>query len=321
MLFQKRHKGLAVFGTERYKPSMKTLDFVVKELPDDPRLDKIIPLHQKEISRSQSRKLIEGGSVYVNQKRCHMNGKVLKRGDKIRIQISEKEPEELSPLEAARVIFENQDWIVVNKPPFLPSHATIDSSRFHLVLALQEFIAKRDKKKPQDVYLGIHHRLDRDTSGLILFTKRKEANAAVAQAFQERTVEKTYLALCQGSLAQPTVIKSFLGPSARNKRQFASVKKGGKYAETDVQSVGEKTHLGRAYSLIQAKPKTGRTHQIRVHLAENDLPILGDATYGVEHPQAPRVMLHAWKLEILGKTFTAPLPDDFRFLDFAAPGE
>ena len=300
---------------------MKTVDFRVEELPEEPRLDKVIPLHSKELSRSQARKLIENGSVYVNQKRCHKNSRTVEKGDRIRVVISEK-PAEAAPIfDDARIIFENPDIVVVNKPPFLPTHETIDSSRFHLVQALQEWMAKRDRKKPAEIYLGIHHRLDRDTSGLILFTKRKEANAAVAQAFQNQEVRKTYLALCQGKLESPETIKSFLGPSPRNKRIMASVKRGGKFAETEVKPAGSKSIGGMFYSLVEAKPKTGRTHQIRVHLSENGLPILGDKTYGVEHPEATRVMLHAWKLEILGKTFQAPLPDDFRFLDFKAPRE
>ncbi|MGZ3671284.1 MAG: RluA family pseudouridine synthase, partial [Bdellovibrionota bacterium] len=77
----------------------------------------------------------------------------------------------------------------------------------------------------------------------------------------------------------------------------------------------------RRVSLIEASPKTGRTHQIRVHLSENNLPILGDETYGVRFSGVKRVLLHAWKLELLGKTFHAPLPDDFRILDFHEPGE
>lgn len=300
---------------------MKTVDFRIEILPEDPRLDKAIPLHRKDISRNMARKLIDSGSVYVNQKRCQQNAKTVAMGDKIRLIISEKEPQELEAFDAARLIFEDQDLLVVNKPPFLPTHETIDTTRFHLVLALQEFLAKRDGKKPSQIYLGIHHRLDRDTSGVILFTKRKEANAAVAQAFQGREVQKTYLALSQGSLSSPLTIKSFLGPSLRNKRVFSTVKKGGKFAETEVRILETKKASGKAVSLVEAKPKTGRTHQIRVHLAENGLPILGDQTYGIAFPGAKRVMLHAWKLEVLGHTFRAALPDDFRFLDFKEPQE
>jgi RluA family pseudouridine synthase len=295
---------------------MKTLDFKVTELPEDPRLDKVIPFLAKEISRNTARKLVENGSVYVNTKRCKQNAKVLVMGDKIRLVIDEsKDDKEEFLFTADRVVFEDQDLIVVNKPPYLPTHETIDTSRHHLVVALQKFLGDRDKKKPPMVYLGIHHRLDVNTSGLILFTKRKEANAAVAQAFQEHRVQKTYLALSRGKLPEPKVLKSFIGPSARNKRVFASILRNGKYAETEIRGLESKGDI----TLVEAKPKTGRTHQIRVHLSENGLPILGDQTYGVTHPKAPRVMLHAWRLEILGKTFRAPLPEDFLRLAFDEP--
>jgi 23S rRNA pseudouridine1911/1915/1917 synthase len=295
---------------------MQTIDLKVTELPEDPRLDKVIPHLAKDISRSAARKLIENGSVYVNQKRCKMNAKTLEMGDKIRLVIDEsKEEKEEFLFTADRVVFEDDDVIVVNKPPYLPTHETIDTTRHHLVVALQKFLGERDKKKPAMVYLGIHHRLDVNTSGLILFTKRKEANAPVAQAFQEHRVQKTYLAISRGRLDEPKVIKSFIGPSARNKRVFASIKRNGKYAETEIRAVEKKGDL----TLVEARPKTGRTHQIRVHLSENGLPIVGDQTYGVSHPKAERVMLHAWRLEILGKNFRAPLPEDFRRLAFEEP--
>lgn len=301
---------------------MKTYEFVVSELPDDPRLDKVIPLHVKEISRGQARKLIEEGGVYLNRKRCQKNAKTVTTGDKIRIVAAA--PEAIAArqefvLEPRHILFEDADIIVVNKPPRLPTHGTIDSSRFHLVEAIENFLEKRDGTKK--AYLGIHHRLDLDTSGVILFSKRKEANPALAQAFQDREVQKTYLAVSLGAKREPFVIKSFLAPSKRNKRFWCSVRSGGKYAETAVRIVDSKPYHGKTVSLVEASPKTGRTHQIRVHLSENKLPILGDEAYGVKAPDVERVLLHAWKLEILGKRFMAPLPDDFRRLDFQEPRE
>jgi RluA family pseudouridine synthase len=295
---------------------MKFSEFTVTSLPEDPRLDKVIPLHVKTLSRGAARRLIEGGAVYVNRKRCQQNGKLMKAGDTVRVMEapeSRPEPREFE-FTADRILFEDADLIVVNKPPGLPTHETIDSSRHHLVRALTLFLATRDKILPARVYLGIHHRLDVNTSGALLFTKRREANAPVAQAFQDRTVQKTYLAVCLGELHEPRVIKSFLAESRQNKRKIESVRSGGKYAETAVRSVEAKTIQARRISLIEAAPKTGRTHQIRVHLADNDLPILGDETYGVRFPGVKRVLLHAWKLEVLGKTFEAPLPEDFRAL-------
>jgi len=295
---------------------MKSLQFKVEKATDDPRLDKIIPLHLPEISRSQARALIENGSVYVDKKRCHKNAKTVNHGQQIQIHISKKPAAAKQDSENPSIVFESADWIVVNKPPFLPTHETLDTSRYHLALWIQETLAKREKKDKKEIYLGIHHRLDRDTSGIILFSKRKEANIALAHAFQEREVEKTYLALCQGKLEGPRTIKSFMGNDPKNKRKHCSVKSGGRYAETLIRPVEEKTISGKVYSLVEASPKTGRTHQIRVHLSENSLPILGDETYGVKHPAARRVLLHAWKLSILGKSFTAPPPKDFHILDF-----
>ncbi|MGZ3738946.1 MAG: RluA family pseudouridine synthase, partial [Bdellovibrionota bacterium] len=283
------------------------------------------PLHVKTLSRGAARKLIEGGAVYLNRKRCQQNGKIVRAGDKVRVMEAPESAQERGPQEfrftAEHIIFEDQDWIVVNKPPALPTHETIDSSRHHLVRSLQNFLGERDKILPARVYLGIHHRLDVNTSGAILFTKRKEANSAVSQAFQERHVQKTYLAASLGELSEPRLIKSFLAESRQNKRKIESVRSGGKYAETAIRSVETKMLQARRVSLIEASPKTGRTHQIRVHLAENDLPILGDETYGVRFPGVKRVLLHAWKLELMGKSFRAPLPDDFRILDFHEPGE
>jgi 23S rRNA pseudouridine1911/1915/1917 synthase len=313
-------KLLALFGAERYERRMSQLDFSIDKLPDEPRLDKVIPFYVENISRSAARKLIENGSVYVNRKRCKMNAKVINVGDKLRVMVDalEKEQEDIK-LTKEQILFEDKDIIVVNKPPLLPTHETRDQSRHHLVQALKEFIGERDKKSPKDVYLGIHHRLDRDTSGVIMFTKRTEANAKVAQAFQAQEVRKTYMAIVLGGLPKPIAIKSFLGPSPKNKRQQATVQRGGKFAETLVRAIATSNSRGKLLTMVEAAPKTGRTHQIRVHLSENNMPIIGDHTYGVQFPGAPRLMLHAWRLDILGKQFHAPLPQDFRDLDFEEP--
>lgn len=302
---------------------MKQYEITVTQLPEDPRLDKVIPLHLPELSRSHARSLIENGSVYVNRKRCQKNAKEMRVGDSIRILISDspRDDGENFVFTADRIIYEDADIIVVNKPPYLPTHETIDTSRHHLVLALQEFLAKRDgKKSPKDVYLGVHHRLDRDTSGVLLFTKRKEANAAVAQAFQNREVQKTYYAVVLGEPSRKSfTIKSHIGPHPRNKRLFASVLRGGKYAETEVRVLETRILHSKKISLVEAKPLTGRTHQIRVHLSEEGLPILGDLSYGVRFKEAERLLLHAARLELLEKRFEAPLPEDFTALAFRDP--
>ncbi len=301
---------------------MKHYDITVRQIPADNRLDKAIPLHVPELSRSFTRKLIEGGSVYLNGKRCQQNARSVRVGDKVRVVIPVEEEREERVLTDKDIVFEDEDLIVVSKPAGVPTHATIDSSRHHLVEAVQQYLAKRQKKQPAEIYLGVHHRLDRDTSGVILFTKRKEANPRIAQAFQERAVSKVYLAVCSGKPKEKRFeIKSFLGTHPKNKRKVASVRSGGKVAETIVEALETKVIQGRPVTLVRAEPKTGRMHQIRVHLAENGLPILGDETYGVTAPGIGRTLLHAFRLTIDGKSFMAPPPEDFQSLDFTLPRE
>ena len=301
---------------------MKHYDITVQQIPADNRLDKAIPLHLPELSRSFARKLIEGGSVYLNGKRCQQNARAVRVGDKLRVVIPVEEERKETALSKADIVFEDADLIVVNKPAGVPTHATIDSSRHHLVEAVQQYLADREKKNPTDIYIGVHHRLDRDTSGVILFTKRKEANPKIAQAFQERSVSKEYLAICAGKPKEKRFeIKSYLGTHPRNKRKVASVHSGGKFAETAVEALETKAIQGKSVTLVRAEPKTGRMHQIRVHLAENGLPILGDETYGVTFPGVQRTLLHAFRLSIDGKSFTAPIPTDFQSLDFTVPRE
>lgn len=306
---------------------MKQYDFELKSLPEDARLDKAIAAHAQtagiEISRSYAKKLIEDGGVYLNRKRCRQCARPVRIGDKIRVCISEAQNDAAEKdyvLPERLVIYEDDDIIVVNKPPFIPTHATIDTSRNHLVLATQTMLAARAKKKASEIYLGVHHRLDRDTSGIILFTKRKEANPRIAQAFQERKFQKTYLAVCLGVPREKEFpVKNFLGTDPRNKRFFRSVQREGKFAHTDFRLLETLFIQSRKISLMEAKPLTGRTHQIRIHLSENKLPILGDATYGVRFQDIPRLLLHAWRLELDGQSWHAPMPEDFQSLGFKEP--
>ena len=299
---------------------MKTHLITVRELGDDPRLDKVIPLHVESLSRSLVRKLIENGSVYVNQKRCSKNARSMRVGDKIKIVVAAETREHSYELNAEQIIYEDADIIVLNKPPFLPTHATLDAKRHHLAESVQIYLGKKSGRDPKNVYLGMHHRLDRDTSGVILFTKRKELNAPIAQAFQGRDLEKTYLAVSKGKPQQETfIIKNYLGPNPRDKKLMCSVTREGKFAETHFRALHTLQKENESITLFEAQPKTGRTHQIRVHLSEAGYPILGDSYYGTSFPGVERMLLHAWKLKILDKTFLAPLPRDFLKLDFQEP--
>jgi RluA family pseudouridine synthase len=208
---------------------------------------------------------------------------------------------------------------MVSKPPGLPSHPTVDEARDSLFTAVARFLTKRDGDSP---YLGIHQRLDRDTSGVVFFTKSRRVNAAVSESFSRHEVVKTYQALtvapARGKVPKEWTIKNYLGKvsSISNRARYGAVRSDGDRAETSFRIIEQHPHG----IWLEATPKTGRTHQIRVHLAEYRLPILGDDLYGPQnsHIIAPRLMLHASQLrfshpvtrvEISAKS---PLPDDFK---------
>jgi RluA family pseudouridine synthase len=229
------------------------------------------------------------------------------------------------------IVYEDE-WIVgVNKPAGLPTQPTLDEARANLYALLKKFFVARGDSDP---YVGLHHRLDRDTSGVMLFTKKKEPNAEVGRIFQKHLAQKTYLAIvatverressagrvgATGNRELPATwtVENFLAREGGKAGRMQSVRSGGDRAVTEFRCLAQ---VGN-YALVEAKPLTGRMHQIRVHLSEGGAPIVGDTTYGgvreTKEGAIPRVMLHAvaltfphpvTKLEI---SFTAPLPTDF----------
>lgn len=206
------------------------------------------------------------------------------------------------------VVYEDADLLVVDKPSGLPTQATVDRRRANLYDLLL--------KSNRWAYVGLHHRLDAPTSGLVLLTKSKKANKPVAELFRERGMRKTYH--CLVSRKPETVrfeIRNHLKAvkERSGKTKMRSTASGGDYAETEfyLEAEGEKVFLLRAH------PKTGRMHQIRVHLAEANFPILGDTLYGQRDDRFARVMLHASGLifahPISQKPMeiNCPLPKDF----------
>ena len=279
----------------------------------------------RPVSKSKGRKLIMAGAVRLNGKPVKAAARELIPGATIEAYIDLQKLFEDAPsrdqkfeLTADRILFEDADLIVVDKPPGLPSHPTADQTRDNLLSAVQRFLSKRDGSA--NPYLGVHHRLDRDTSGAVLFTKSPRANAPMAELFSTRRVMKIYEVLTaparKRQLEKQWTIQNHLGKiSSKSKRaRYGAVDSGGRAAETSFRLLGE---YPRGL-WIEAVPKTGRTHQIRVHLSEYGLPILGDDLYGTESELAPRLMLHAAQLsfshpftkrEVLVKS---PQPEDFR---------
>lgn len=199
-----------------------------------------------------------------------------------------------------RILFEDEWLIVVDKPAGVPTQPTLDARRPSVQSMLGTFLRERDGGEP---YLGLQHRLDRDTSGVLLFTRDPRANAGVTALFAGKAVRKTYLAIAVSGAGAPDSweVSNHLAVIGRvgKASRFGAVRSGGDAARTTFRVV---ERLSGAI-LVEASPQTGRTHQIRVHLAEGGYPILGDPLYGGPTHlraggnggvvQAPRVMLHA----------------------------
>lgn len=222
--------------------------------------------------------------------------------------------------ETLNILFENNDLIAIDKPAGLLSHASVDRERPDALRRLSQFLSSRDGHLPQ---LGLLHRLDRDTSGVLLFTKRPDVHETYARKFRERTFKKSYLGLVRGKPRTPEWrIENHLAlepKSASKAPRTIAVRSGGDKAITDFKLLKSEKGL----SLILAEPSTGRRHQIRAHLQQSGWPLLGDRLYG--GMPGTRVLLHAWRLTWTedGETLTieAPAPADFFLTPSAASDE
>ena len=270
------------------------------------RLDKFIGDRCPELSRTQAQKLINDGCVTVNGQTAKTSLK-LDIGDKIDIVIPPPPPSPLSP-EAIplHILYEDDDLLVVDKPagltvhpaPGHPGHTLVNA-----ILAHYPHLADiGDSLRP-----GIVHRLDRDTSGLMLVAKNRVAQANLAEQFKSRSVVKAYLVLVKGRLTPQTgIIQADIGRDPRNRQRMAVVSRG-REARTEYRVV---RYIGD-YSLLEITPETGRTHQIRVHLAAIGYPVVGDSVYGVKSPYLSRQFLHASKLGF-------HLPSTGKYMEFSS---
>lgn len=286
--------------------------------PQPQRLDKFLVDCLPEFSRSRLQGLIKAGLVTVDAVPARKTGQLLEGGETIRVSIP---PPELSELHAEDipldVIFENRDILVVNKPAGMVVHPAAghrSGTLVHAALAhAPDIEGIGGVQRP-----GVVHRLDKDTSGLILLAKNDDSHRWLQNQFSARKVEKTYLALVDGAPPTPRGrIEAPVGRDTRRRQSMTVLAPGkGRAAVSEyyaLQSFPEHTYL-------EVHPITGRTHQIRVHLAFLGCPVVGDSVYGRRHPSLPleRHFLHAFRLAIRmpGEedltTFEAPLPEELK---------
>ena len=277
----------------------------------DARLDKYVCAQHPELSRTRVQKLIAAGNITVNGQPAKP-GQRLSPGDKIELNVPPTPPQELKP-EAMplEILYEDDDLLVVDKPAGLTVHPAPGHPAHTLVNAIlahfPHLADMGDSLRP-----GVVHRLDKDTSGVMLVAKNSAAQADLARQFKSHSVTKAYLALVKGRLEPENgIIEADIGRDPRHRKRMAVVAEG-REARTEYRVV---KYIG-GYTLLEIMPETGRTHQIRVHLAAIGFPVVGDKVYGVKSKYLARQFLHAcrlgFKLPSTGQyvEFESALPKD-----------
>lgn len=273
------------------------------------RLDKTLAVLFPAHSRSSIEKLIQSGNIQVNNNKAKTKY-ILKAGDTITVNFEslEKTPENIS----LPIVYEDENVIVLNKPVGILAHTKGTLSNEATVAS---FISAKLNDKTQVEWMtsnraGIVHRLDRGTSGVMICAKNEAAQKFLQKQFAKRNVKKTYRAVVSGIM--PTEDGVIDIPIERNPKHPATFRAGvnGKSAETYFSVIKS----NGTYSLVELKPKTGRTHQLRVHLNYLKHPIVGDSFYSGE--KAQRLMLHAERLEITlpnseRRIFSVKTPEEF----------
>jgi 23S rRNA pseudouridine1911/1915/1917 synthase len=290
---------------------VKRLDLVALPGDEGERLDRFVAA-RGGISRGAARRAIEEGGVFLDGRRCKVASKPIRPGYTVTVNLEEggHAPAAAEPLAGERLLFADEHLVAIDKPSGVPAQATLTSDRGTLPELASALLGRP---------VTLVHRLDRETSGVTLLACSPAATAALAEAFRAGVPEKTYLALCRKPPSPPEGrVDAAIGKDPR-RAGLRQVSPGGDAAATRYRTLC----VGHA-ALVEARPETGRTHQIRVHLAHLGAPVLGDPKYGgprmVGEVSVPRVMLHAARLElrhpITGAPlrFDAPVPADFAAL-------
>jgi 23S rRNA pseudouridine1911/1915/1917 synthase len=261
----------------------------------------------QDLSNSKIRRLIAAGAVSVNGRVVVRPAFELRGKSNVTVDLDtqkfffEKQPDDIQfEVTDSCVLYEDENLIFINKPAFFPVEQTITGSRANLHDAVVDYLWKRNPELRNPPYVGIMHRLDRTTSGVILFTKNRSVNKEISDLFQSHDFIKKYYAVCHAELvsASPFTVEMYMNrispKSQTAKWGEVPQSRGGLYSKTEFRVLKEITIENRPCLLLECTLFTGRTHQIRVHLASRGLPILGDTLYGGS--PAKRIYLHSCEL-------------------------
>ena len=287
-------------------------EYIVDLNESGKRLDSYIATIDENITRTHAQKLIEDGNILVNGKKAKVSYKT-QENDKILVEIPEPKQIELKaqdiPIE---IIYEDNDIIVVNKPKGMVVHPANGNPDGTLVNAIMAICKDSLSGIGGEIRPGIVHRIDKDTSGLLIVAKNDNAHVKLSEQIKNHEVKKTYIALVRGIFKEnEATIDMPIGRSMSDRKKMA-VTKNGKNAITHIKVL---TRFDK-YTLLQVNIETGRTHQIRVHLSQIGYPIVGDYTYsnGKNEFNVIGQCLHAQKLE-----FYHPITQKYMCLEAELP--
>ena len=308
---------------------MKKFNLKVAATQDGMRIDQFLAESELGISKRKIRAVIDAGGVYRNRARVRVASRAVTSGDRIEVEFN---PENLGKLKARAadlalrdedILFDDEHVIAINKPAGLPSQATRDQDIVHAEPLLVRWLKEKGRSATG---LVLVHRLDKETSGVLLFARSSKIATWLTDQFRGRDVEKTYLAIIHGVPRVPTFRQEcYLSAIDKRTGIVSPVRSGGKLAITEFRMLfaGGTPSL----SLVECRPETGRSHQIRVHLDMLGHCIVGDKRYengraslpsSIAEPASARHMLHARKIIFSPApgskpvAIAAPLPEGFK---------
>ena len=300
---------------------LTTKHFEITEESVGSRIDVFLSESEEEMTRSHAQKLLADGFVLVNGKSANKNYK-LRLGDTLTLTMPEPEPCEAKPENIPiDIVYEDEDIIVVNKPKGMVVHPAAGNYTGTLVSALLYHCGERLSGIGGVLRPGIVHRIDKDTSGLLVVAKNDTAHLSLSEQIKEHKVSRIYHAIALGKIDEDITIDLPIGRHPVDRKKMAVTEKNAKNAVTHVKVL----ERFPAVTYVRCELETGRTHQIRVHLSHKNHPLLGDLVYGTEkHPQNVKFAkytegqcLHAKELILThprtGETmrFTCELPSYF----------
>ncbi len=279
------------------------------------RVDIFLSENITEYSRSEIKKYIKNGFMKINGETIDKSSKPINEGDKIELFIPDRKESEILPQNIElEIIYEDDNIMVINKKSGMvvhPGAGNYEGTLVNALLSIRPEIAKvGGEKRP-----GIVHRLDKDTSGLIIIAKDNRTYLELQKQFAQRKVQKKYILIVKGVFKEKKGMIDFpIGRSIKNRKKISSNTNRGREAITYYKVLYEKN----GYSLIEAAPKTGRTHQIRVHFSEIGKPIIGDSIYGASAKRGfHRLALHSREIKFYHPIkkqiycFTTNIPSEF----------